>query len=743
MTPSRIVSFLACACVASHLAAQEPVAVPDFYIPLHTQAAEVPGQDPGLWAAGTDYKASFHGDFTFYPVLGQERAKNLPFAWKTVSVTAGDEPLMTEPATNRWTNWRFERHRGSVVEAYDIQRRGVEQTFVLEHKPARPGDVIVTGAITTELHADATETVHGPLTFCDQDGMPILEYGAAVAFDANGESVAVNTSFDGKSISLCLPGSFLETAVFPVVLDPLITNRLVFSSTSSILSAPDIARNDELNEIMVTYGRASSKGDWDLYAYRIKDDHTAIGTAFFELSATTSARYSQAAFVGGSNCWAIAYARAAAGWSIVNVYIHPQGNANANSGRIVRVNATAGIYDRMPSIGGTPGNDSGKHAYVVFRRDRTPSNSPTSELIGALIDCSAMKVLKRTRIGGNASYDTQAGTITRMNSGGTSASWIVAWQERGQGGWYSLIRRISYDGSVTSHLNIGGSPPGNHQIRPKIAGSNGRYLVALTERLDTGLYTGTYGETIRVRRIDWPDGAAMGTRGPSVAIATGAAASLTLGEGRPIAFDHNTTSHWGLAWHETGFGVRAVRMGYSGEIVEDLTLAANAPGATAIEPAACYNDDGYSFHFAYKLHGSPHSVQAVAMTYPTPATRTIGTSCMGAIAGKNSSSRNHPFAGSEFYSIELQGSRPNTLTTLFVAGAVGSPILLPMSPCYLYLDPGAWLTDIVTTPSNATGNLTVPFAIPASARGADLYWQFVQMNNQQILSSQALETRIR
>ena len=43
---------------------------PDFITPIHTQADDLEGGAYGIWAAGRDYKASFHGGATYVPFLG-------------------------------------------------------------------------------------------------------------------------------------------------------------------------------------------------------------------------------------------------------------------------------------------------------------------------------------------------------------------------------------------------------------------------------------------------------------------------------------------------------------------------------------------------------------------------------------------------------------------------------------------------------------------------------------------------
>ena len=104
----------------------------DFLVPIHAAPDGATAERPGLWAGGPTFSANFHDGFVFHPVLGADHRDRLPLRWRTESVTAGGEELLSagvKPLTHR-TDWRFEYRHPGVTEAYDVSMAGVEQTFV-------------------------------------------------------------------------------------------------------------------------------------------------------------------------------------------------------------------------------------------------------------------------------------------------------------------------------------------------------------------------------------------------------------------------------------------------------------------------------------------------------------------------------------------------------------------------------------------------------------------------------------
>lgn len=98
-----------------------------------------------------------------------------------------------------------------IVERYDPIPGGVEQSFVI---PSRPeGDFVMEGALVSSLPAREIE-----------DGVAFgsLVYRKAVAVDAAGRRLALAIEYAAPRVRIAIPASWLATAAFPVILDPVI-----------------------------------------------------------------------------------------------------------------------------------------------------------------------------------------------------------------------------------------------------------------------------------------------------------------------------------------------------------------------------------------------------------------------------------------------------------------------------------------------------------------------------------------
>ncbi len=228
-----------------------PTGLGEWRIAIHTAPADPVGGEYGTWAAGPNYKVSFRDGFAFYPVLGAHCPRNLPLRWRTASIAVGGEAIVEDGAAARHvrTDWRYEYHYlgTDVVEGYDVRRDGVEQTFTLLARPPGRGDLVISGAVDTELVCDDAAPRHGALVFRDGAGTPRVEYGAALALDARGDRVAVRTAFASGRISLTVDGAWLDRARFPVVVDPL-ASSLGYANVGTP-DTVDVARDGETDQL--------------------------------------------------------------------------------------------------------------------------------------------------------------------------------------------------------------------------------------------------------------------------------------------------------------------------------------------------------------------------------------------------------------------------------------------------------------------------------------------------------------
>ena len=109
--------------------------------------------------------------------------------------------------------------RGLVVETYEVRSEGVKQCFVVGERPTGDGDLRVRMRIDTALplvRGDDDE-----VRFARADGFGV-SLGAVLGIDGSGATVRGSMRCDGDVLELGLPASFVRSACYPLVLDPLV-----------------------------------------------------------------------------------------------------------------------------------------------------------------------------------------------------------------------------------------------------------------------------------------------------------------------------------------------------------------------------------------------------------------------------------------------------------------------------------------------------------------------------------------
>ena len=243
--------------------------------PIHSQANDATFGAYGTWAAGAHYKVSFHSGFEFVPYLGKGYPKNLPLRLELDAARIGDRSLIEQQRVgSKESPTRYSYAHGGVTEIYDVRVGGIEQSFAIPRGPQAGGDLILSIRADTELTCEAVDSrAHRALTFRDDRGREILSYGAAVAVDAKGRRVPMDTTFNGQHIELSLPAKELRRLAFPIVVDPIIAT---FSGAPvAEVDGIDMASNN-LNQLPYTarlfYVRYASATDADCFQIEIDSD---------------------------------------------------------------------------------------------------------------------------------------------------------------------------------------------------------------------------------------------------------------------------------------------------------------------------------------------------------------------------------------------------------------------------------------------------------------------------------------
>ncbi len=761
---------LSVAAIALSAVAQDPVEArlptglsDGLIVPLH-RAPSDDGDAAPLWAVGPDYKVSFGTTaedvgMRFFPVLGVDAPRNLPLAWRTIGVTRGSTDLLDAARQPREAGpLCFEIDHGNCVERYDVRGDGVYQSFVFAGPTAGEGDLVLHGAVETELRAAARSGMHAPLVFADAQGRETVRYGAAFALDAAGRRMPIDTAFDGTVVSLTVPEAWLADAVWPVTVDPL-TSRSQTSISGATLASPVIARDDNFNRRMVVYRRASAGNDWDLFGRVMADDLSGQQTILSEVSAAVSVKAADVVAAGSAaGRWVVAMERETATIRSVGIYLHPKSDVNLNTGTNGAIPRPAGRHHGAPKLGGSRTDDL---VLVAFESDTDLGGTDQTEVLLTVLD-AVNGTLTPRRSANDVSqtpYDAEAVSVSQRGLGGDD-QWVVAWQEFSHAvpndDWDIQINRVNLDGTTDGMRTVTTDVPGNrHAQAPQLAGERGMFGLAYLSRDNTGAAASESGDRLVFRTIGWPSNNVHPTVYTEREIATDGSSLLKLDRrARLLAFDTRTDSHFALAYERRGLllpavnhELRVARLAWSGAVLESLVPEASAGFFAEFTPiSTVFDDDHQTFALSYADAGGG-GIQRVFgrdLEHPAASATTYGVGCQGNISFVNRTGATPPRAGSRFTQIALSGAAPGHPTWLFAAvGPADLPLPLAGNGCRLLLSTQIPLITVGNWIAPQNGVIEVDLELPASVAGADVYWQFLQLVGPTLRTSNGLHTAIR
>lgn len=274
---------------------------------LGASGAALVEQDGTLWGIGDRYKTRFTAQgFEFIPQLGPRAPHNFPLEFRLQSVGRGADQHAVELAAPRHEGLQVVYARGGFAERYDVKPEGIEQSFVFDRLPAGSGDLIVRGDLATDLVA--TPDGHG-YRF-ELPGVGGLHFGGVTGIDAAGNRVAGRVAIVGGVVELSLPASFVDGAVLPLVLDPLVGS--VFNAFTTDLDDrdPDVAYDVTNDVFLVVFERIFSATDTDIHGQRVSGAGALVGGRVFIENATTNEFDPKVANINLRDRFVVVYVRA-------------------------------------------------------------------------------------------------------------------------------------------------------------------------------------------------------------------------------------------------------------------------------------------------------------------------------------------------------------------------------------------------------------------------------------------------
>jgi hypothetical protein len=309
--------------------------------------------DGALRGGGRDYKVEFRaGGFAYTPALGEAAPHNLPLAFELSSVERGGVVLAAggpvEPALDgRRVTYAL---APGVEERYDVLPEGIHQTFHVASPPPGSGDLVVRGRIATELPL-AGATDDGGLLFA-YDGIGGVTYGGVTGVDATGRTVAGELRLAGDALELVLPAAFVDSAAYPLVVDPLIGSELPIQTTDTYDDGdPDVAFDAGDNHYLVVWERRFSLTDIDVRGRLLEPDGSVAVSLIHIESTAALANAPSVATVRDSDTYFVAWQEAPSFLSVFNIRGRSVEVHDGNLSDAITVSAT-GNQELEPDVGG-------------------------------------------------------------------------------------------------------------------------------------------------------------------------------------------------------------------------------------------------------------------------------------------------------------------------------------------------------------------------------------------------------
>ncbi|MBK8101624.1 MAG: hypothetical protein IPK26_31465 [Planctomycetes bacterium] len=235
-------------------------------------------------ASGDRYEAGLvGGTVDFRPVYGIRAPRSTPWRFQFESLWRGDDLVLTTgkeaPAVELSGKTASFVRSPTVLERYEARADGLAQSFEFRQPILGNGDLIVRGRITTGLRAERRKD--GSLAFVEP-GVGGVHVGTVTGIDALGRTAPGRLHLAGDMLELTLPAAFVEGAVWPLVLDPLIGTFFdpTFESFYDNIT-PDVAYDATNDVYQVVWARVFSATDHAIRGQRVSSTGTQVGALQF------------------------------------------------------------------------------------------------------------------------------------------------------------------------------------------------------------------------------------------------------------------------------------------------------------------------------------------------------------------------------------------------------------------------------------------------------------------------------
>lgn len=383
--------------------------------------AGVFAHDGELLAVAKNYRATFTADgVVFEPALGKDAPAAHRFGVRTVDVRRGGRSLSVAadgPPLRSHDRRTVTFARPGVAERFTATPAGLKHSLVFAERPAGAGDLTVRVAIDTTLPHAAADA---ELAWRDDRGNGVA-LGEVVGIDAQGQRCRGSACCVDGGVEFGLPAAFVDRAVFPLELDPLIGTSIQ-GYAGLDCDFPDVAYEAFSNTYCVVWTQFLGGGATGVVGSVWLADTVGFGYAF-GINQPGDEGSVRVCSVGGTGLFVIVWVNQAGGASsIQGLALEP---TQAQGTNVFTIDGPANVWSPVVSSEATPYDDDCLVAWL----DDTYGLLGCSVAIDPSFQVSATPIVQLA--GGNVSEPAFS------KQGGDPGVHLLTWTDRppGQPGW--------------------------------------------------------------------------------------------------------------------------------------------------------------------------------------------------------------------------------------------------------------------------------------------------------------------
>lgn len=309
------------------------------------------------WVANDGWKASFDPvGATFVPFLGSDAPHNYPVRFDLHAATVAGAVIQVGDAEVVRHDRTIHLERGGLLEQYVVGDAGIEQRFLFRSLPGR-GELVLSIGVNGEFAVAPSADGH---RLSNERGS--FGYGRATAFDANGEQVPVETTWDGAGFRLVVPAAFVAKARLPLLVDPMIGNVQTLSTSTVAVVSPDLVHEVSRDLLVACWTAVFSQTDSDIYAHTLDASSTPIGSMMaIDISGTSWDKSRIACLDVLDRCMVVAECSSGSSMHWIGGRVLAPYPANVDPPVVIRQDNQSHL---APDVGGNPNANGGWFAVV-------------------------------------------------------------------------------------------------------------------------------------------------------------------------------------------------------------------------------------------------------------------------------------------------------------------------------------------------------------------------------------------